>query len=81
MHQCTFSQLCVYVDMYTPCILWPYVYYALFACIYVFVFIPCECVLGEEASIQVPQSVRQHLVRQASVTAPQGKAAYCGHEP
>ncbi|TNN76544.1 Cytosolic acyl coenzyme A thioester hydrolase [Liparis tanakae] len=30
---------------------------------------------------QVPQSVRQHLVRQASVTAPKGEAAYCGHEP
>lgn len=50
-----------------------------------FTFIPhaCVCVrvVGEGAGIQVPQSVRQHLVRQASVTAPRGKAAYCGHEP
>lgn len=41
----------------------------------------CTCVWGEAVQIQVPQSVRQHLVRQASVTAPQGKAAYCVHEP
>lgn len=46
-----------------------------------FILHACVRVVGEEARIQVPQSVRQHLVRQASVMAPQGKAAYCGHEP
>lgn len=49
---------------------------------YAFIFFPHACMcIGEEARIQVPQSVRQHLVRQASVIAPQGKAAYCVHKP
>lgn len=68
-----------------PRILQQYAYYALYACVFVFMHSyshTCEiCVLGEEASIQVPQSVRQHLVRQDSVTPPEGKAAYCGHKP
>lgn len=66
------------------CILRQYVYDALCACfllMHSYLFHMRVFVLGEEARIQVPQSVRQHLVRQASVMAPQGKAAYCGHEP
>lgn len=48
---------------------------------YIFFLHASVHVVGEDARIQVPQSVRQHFVRQASVMAPQGKAAYCGHEP
>lgn len=55
---------------------------SLYLSIYVYFMCLNVCVRwGRRQSTKVPQSVRQHLVRQASVTDPQGKAAYCGHEP
>lgn len=83
MHVCSALSLCEHA-LPLCATLWQYdalCARSLFMHSYLFHMHVCVCALGEEARIQVPQSVRQHLVRQASVMAPQGKAAYCGHEP
>lgn len=81
---CMFLQLWVGTSVHAPCILGHCTeYYTLCASIFAFIHLflfrmeVCLCVLEGGASIQVPQSGSISSGR----PLPQGKAAYCGHEP